>query len=698
MNIFILFFLLAWIYIFPHPSNILTHIPGLGDWSGDTLGVLHEFWKGKSLFTLGIQPGFNPFLGSPFGVETEFGIEKIMPFFNGLVLVLTRFFHEGVAYNLFTLLGISFSAFAMFVLVRNVTGCALGAIFGGVIYGFSPNLICQALAGHLSYTHVEWIPLYILFLWRFLEGPSFLRALLTSLFFSLIWLSDPYLGYFTSFFSLIFLLQRFILFERGKGFVLPKLCGVFGIFFTAALIMLPFTYETISSIFLHVPSVSPLAQQEGLLRSFGDVSKYSARIWDYFIPSELNPFLGSWAQRVVHRLGGRHLSDRTLYLGAVPSLLALYGLVAGWRQRKKCDPEKSFVISAMTFCAVVMMIFSLSPEVGWGGWAFPAPSALLYRFFPMFRYYSRAGFFVSLCVAVLAGFGLSEFLKKRARKKSKILWFIFFSGALACEYTLVPPVRNVDVSTAPLVYQWLERQRGDFIVAEYPLFRSMDERSYQYRSNQRFHGKRLMNGSPEMKPASWLLNSNQNLWEEEVEARLATLGVKYAVVHKEHYRKNVYHRMMNALGLKLVQDFPDASIFEVMAEPKDLIWVTGNTYLPEMGLGEYSWQWFAGSGGFVFYNKSHDHLTCRLKFLLTSFEQRRQVKVRLGDHVLTEVEVEPGKVKEIVLNPLIFEKGLNTVFLDVSPGAGKRSDGRKVSVAVSEIQFDEGSRAEDHSS
>jgi hypothetical protein len=202
LKAFILFFLLAFFYLFPNPSHFFTHILGISQWPEDTMGVLYIIWCSRNLFELGIFPDFNPFLAAPFGVSAESGLEKIIPICTGLTYLLTGFFNEVFAYNLFTLLGVSLSAWAMSELVRVLTGSRLAGVFSGLIYGFSPNLICQALAGHLAFTHAQWIPFYILYFWKFLESPTFLKATMTSLLFAFIWLSTPYFGFFASYFTL----------------------------------------------------------------------------------------------------------------------------------------------------------------------------------------------------------------------------------------------------------------------------------------------------------------------------------------------------------------------------------------------------------------------------------------------------------------------------------------------------------------
>jgi hypothetical protein len=679
------FFLLAFFYFFPNPTHFLTHVFCVSQWPEDTLADLYGFWTSKNLFNLGIYPDFNPFLGAPLGISSEGGIETIMPICTGLVYLLTSLLKENLAYNLFTLLGVSLSAWAMAILVERLTFDRWSGIFAGLIYGFSPNLISQTLAGHIGYTHAQWIPLYVLFLWEFLERPSLRSAGITGVLFAFIWLSTPYFGYFSFFFSLIFIFWRFVFFERDAKIALQKILSLGGIYLLSAIIMLPFTWKVI----LNVMKFSEGSNLAGaaMVRPLQDLYIYGASPWDYLLPSELNPILGGFTERVQKVLGGRHFFERSLYLGLCPLFFAGYAVWI-WIRKKWMDrsASKVFLVSALIFCGFFMGLLSFRPKLNVGAFQLSMPSHFLYSFFPMFRVYARSGFFVSFCLAALAGVGFSQFLLRR-EKRIRFFCLIFFIGFLALEYTVVPPVRNVNATNTKPVYQWLAQQPEDFIVAEYPLSRNISLKHYQYLFAQRFHGKRLMNGASEKTPLYWLTHSNRNLWEVEIPKRLATLGVKYIIFHKEFYRKNIHRRILNASGLKLIKDFPDVFVFEVVARPLNMFWILGNSYPAQPGPDGQFWSWFAGEGMIVFYKRSLGDGTYVIRFNIASFKERREVSVFSREKRLGQWLIEPGKTQEIFIEKIVLNQGLNTLSLEVSPGMQENEAGRKVSVAVSDFQI-----------
>ena len=56
----------------------------------------------------------------------------------------------------------------MFLLARELTGRPSAAFVGGILFGFNPNLWGNMLGGHLSFSWMAGLPLFVLFLRRLL--------------------------------------------------------------------------------------------------------------------------------------------------------------------------------------------------------------------------------------------------------------------------------------------------------------------------------------------------------------------------------------------------------------------------------------------------------------------------------------------------------------------------------------------------
>ena len=81
------------------------------------------------------------------------------------------------AYNVLVLATFPLAAAAAYLLARYVLGSHLGAMVAGLAYAFLPFHVAQA-AGHPHVAQTQWLPLYLLALWRCLDRPDLRRAVL----------------------------------------------------------------------------------------------------------------------------------------------------------------------------------------------------------------------------------------------------------------------------------------------------------------------------------------------------------------------------------------------------------------------------------------------------------------------------------------------------------------------------------------
>ena len=84
-------------------------------------------------------------------------------------------------YNVLFLLGITLSGFGAWALVRELTGSGAAALVAGIAYAFAPFRFDQL--PHIQMQWAGWIPLAILFLWRYLESARRRDLVLFTVFF-----------------------------------------------------------------------------------------------------------------------------------------------------------------------------------------------------------------------------------------------------------------------------------------------------------------------------------------------------------------------------------------------------------------------------------------------------------------------------------------------------------------------------------
>jgi hypothetical protein len=153
----------------------------------------------------------------------------------------------------------------------------------------------------------------------------------------------------------------------------------------------------------------------------------------------------------------------------------------------------------------------------------------------MFRVYARFGILVNLFIACAAAVVLT-YLYSRMRRAWYYAMVAILLPVLVFEYWSVPPGHALSVDRPPAVYQWLARETGDVIIAEYPMIRYDEPASYTYPFWQRIHKKRLVNGALPDNARAWALSEQvSDLASSQTPSLLKSAGVKYVIVHKTMY-------------------------------------------------------------------------------------------------------------------------------------------------------------------
>ncbi len=558
--IFLFFTLLAVGFTYPLVFKMNTSIYG---YPGDNFGTMWHLWWNKYALTHNLPLRYTPFLNAPFGqdlgVEHNQAVLYVWP-----LIALTFAFNPLVAFNLVTFVSFPLAAFTMYLLVKHLTKNRGAAILSGLIFSFSPYHFWKAY-NHADLASIQWLPLYVLSLIKLFEERNYRWAFLTAASFALVTLTSFYYGYFMLLFTIGFVVSCWLgdrLLNKIHRFNLKtlKVLALTGVL--AAVFILPFAHKLFLAAFSS--SIEPAAGRAagGLGTTTDELLAFSSRPWDFFLPSEHHPLWGKYTSAFCGWLakdsGGfesqcTHYSwERNIYLGWVGILLSLFAL-------KNYKRNKKWILVFATL--TVLMVWTSFPAfMSIKGHRFYFPSYFLHAFAPMFRTYVRLGVVVLLCVAVLAGFGLSFVLEKIKSRRDRFFVFLFFCSLALVEFTNIPPFRYTDISQTPAVYQWLAEQPGDFVIAEYPKDYSEAEAMFF----QRIHQKRLVTVTEEL----------ADIYKAETVEKLKDLGVKYVVVHTDNifpgdpYNGDRRFQLMSppgaVEGLKSVMPLPKAIIYEIL--------------------------------------------------------------------------------------------------------------------------------------
>lgn len=572
--IFLLFIFLTTIFTFPLILQFNTSIPGFHS-TDESFGILWNFWWLNYSYLHRLQEYFSPFIASPFGLNlAQSPIYPVGDFINKLLAIG---FGDIVAYNLQVLMSFILAAIFIYYLVYSLTTNKLVSIFSAIIYSFCPYHSVRVWQ-HLSLAQIQWLPLYILALFKLKEKTTLKNIIFVAFSFCLIVFFNYYYAYFALIITFVFAIFILVFDKKERLRIIKSTLISMTV---ALLILMPVIFPILKTA-LFTQKIEDLIVS-GYLRPFKDLFEQSARPLSYILPVTVHPIFGKFTERFIgSSLYGVSLTEHALYLGWTPLILAFVAF-RRWRGRRE-----NLYIGFFVFMAIVAWFFSQSPWWKIGPIKIYMPSFFLYKILPMFRAYCRFGIVVMLAVAVLAGFGLKFILEKFKSQKTKIAITFLFCGLVLFEFWNWPPYKVIGVSIVPTVYSWIKEQPGDFAIAEYPLdVNGPNEMSKFYQTK---HEKKIINGTIPGTYANKVAKTITKLSDLHIVRVLKWMGVKYVLVHRQDYLETELieeieelNKIPKNLGLKIVKSFPaqqcpqrniictqdtgPIDVYEVVAEP-----------------------------------------------------------------------------------------------------------------------------------
>lgn len=461
-----------------------------------------------------------------------------------------------LTYNVLFLLSFVLCGWFAFLFVRYLLRVAAGAsvtpyssgaaVLGGVIYAFLPFKMSHL--GHLNLLSSEWLPLIFLFWERGWRGSGRRSWAGLGLSFLLQALSSLYYAIFAGLGLLLLLALR--LWRREHGQRVPwRPLGVTAL--AAGATLLPVLLPYIHTVRL-LGHTRPLGEVVGLSPDLRDL-----------LHSSPQSYLYGWTDRLFppHAI----YSPQYLFLGIVPLLLGLVGVLALRRQRpargesKHADGTRMDTKSGAAARAalrpylllgVAAIVLALGPfiRVGSSIPLLPGPYLILYWLVPGFqglRDPGRLMMVAGLCLALLAAWGAASLMgrlqteagRRRGWLPGRVAWAALWALVLL-EYAAGPvPMPRVAVeATIPPVYRWLARQPASTAVLELPI--GLDTQTIWSQQGlmmyySTYHWRRIINGTGGFAPP-WYDQLSPVLASFPLPASLHLLhrwGIHYVIVH-----------------------------------------------------------------------------------------------------------------------------------------------------------------------
>ncbi len=489
-NVYVLFAYLALAIVLTYPLvlHFATHVAG--DGRDDPALTWNLWWVPYAILHLNSSPIYTDFMFNPIGLNLAF---YTLTYLNAFLAIPVQFaFNLVVAANVNLLLSFVLSGFGTYLLVKYLVLSELASPFAsgrgaeaqnlhdshetlrspvygnnpewmitlaafaaGTIYAFSSNKLLYASLGQFNIASSHWIPFYVLFLLKLTNALAQRRPARVTLFYG-------------------FLVGLFLLFQALSEFIFASFLIIFTVVYllywlvakrrtlpAPARLVSPFAIAGVTFVIPMLPILAAMLQdmlaegdfiQQGL--GFADV--FSSDVLGFFIPSHLHPLFGGLESHF-------HFAYTNFaYIGFAVLVLAVLAL---WQ----VPQARLWGVLGAVFALV-----TLGPDLRIDGSAIPAPF-LPFNFLldiPLVkgnRYPGRWSVMVTLCTAVLVGYGLvwaMERVRRRSQAYTLLLPFGFL--LLACfEHLSIPlPLSNFQI---PSVYDTISADTGDFTVLEIPL-------------------------------------------------------------------------------------------------------------------------------------------------------------------------------------------------------------------------------------
>ncbi len=519
-----------------------------------------------------------------------------------------------LAYNLVLFLCYYLNAYAMFLLVRYLTGRNFSGVVAGLIFAFSTYQIQHIT--HLQLLSSWLIPLAFLSLHKFFEHQKVKDAVWFVVLFVLQALACIYYGLF--FMTILVLgLPLFLSLNRKPWkpslllkLAVPVLAGggilagfslpYFSLFkdfdlkreLTAGADLVNYLAVFYQNVFLG-DRLSRLGSYEfylfpGILALFlAGLYVYQKRSLFRATPRLIRRLLGlamigCIALAIVigifngfsinlglFTLSGHNLS-KPVYFALAVIFFALLLSVIYYALKNRDGPGEDravFIYLPLLVWALFLSFGGIFTFAGHSSTTLPLPFKWLHEHAPGFkgiRVPSRYAVFVLFCTAVLAGYGMKILWEEIKNKNVKAYLAIGMVLWLNLEYLSIPQQRLTLPTRAdlPATYLWLKSQPGDFSVIELPFHQFIgDDAVDMYFSL--FHKKCLVNGYSGFIPPS--LNYIRQVFlsfpSKACLDILQTMNVKCVILHLKRWKADkaarVERRIQEQYGdsLRLVQTF-----------------------------------------------------------------------------------------------------------------------------------------------
>ena len=451
---------IALVFFWPLILHIASSVPGTG---GDTFQSMWElWWVPYSMLVLHSSPYFSHYLFYPVGANLA--TQTLAPI-AGLISLIFQPINLAFAFNMMFLLGFALAGLFAYMLAFHVTKNRAASFIAGFIYSFSPIHTIQAF-GHLQFTNIEFIPLFMLLLLYMIEEKKPIYTVCAGISFVLLtFMGDIEQGLMAILLA-FFVLAYFAIDKTHRHKVLNKKFAVQLAEMLVVVLVLgsPFILGILSSLGPGV--LSTINSQATTMYN----ELYSPDLLSFFIPSMYNGPL-RFVSKGFSSIFAPAQAERTTYIGYSVIFLVIVALVHEHKERFK---------NTGVYLVVLLLfgLLSIGPYLQIGGSLTAVPGLYqLYHHIPLFSVLREPGRFdmiAELFIAIFAAIGLVQLDNMLSNSKFKKYVPIIFFAFIMIEYNPLPVSQHMINSmytlntTVPKAYYQMGAIKGNFSVMILP--------------------------------------------------------------------------------------------------------------------------------------------------------------------------------------------------------------------------------------
>ena len=519
--------LLTLLFTYPLAWHLSSYVVGL---EVDAEEYMWSFWwMRKAVLELHANPYFTNWLYYPRGVSLYFFASNPLHAF--LSIPFQLLFGLIAAYNLMALLAFALSGYTMYLLAHEMTGSRRAAFVAGVLFAFAPTQVFHLEVGQPNLNAVEFLPLFVLCVWRWLRGGGLRWLLGAVIALALCSFADWQFAVYCLLFTGLLLLAELVRRRRE---------------WRRALVGLGWRTLALQSLYALtvLPIVIPMYRELGggdpyMLRKRADTIYHAADLLAFLVPNPLHPLWRGWAEPLRQTLQVPGVLVTVVSLSYVGIALVLVAIWRAW-------PLARFWLLSGAF----FLVLALGPELLVLGKStgILLPYELLWQL-PIIKVSRTPARYVTMalvCLAVAAAIGVRELMRlaerraqsaeQRSAERLHLSSFILHPSAIwlvslaALCFELLPAPLNAHAPYTPPSFYTDGTLQSAGAVLEVP---SSSNRGMGYAV---LHGRPIVYGELSRdNPGGPLLNYIRNgIWDDDIVEDRSSWGCIYGMYNITH--------------------------------------------------------------------------------------------------------------------------------------------------------------------